>query len=60
MLTKTCDKFLHPALLEAIFIAPFVLPNFNAQLAALRLMIIVALTWDMTGRCAGHVRQSLR
>ena len=34
--------------------APFLFPNYGAQLAALWLMIIVALTWDMTGGQMGY------
>jgi len=44
----------HAVLLAAIFIAPFALPEFRTQLATLWLMIIVALTWDMTGGQMGY------
>ena len=33
---------------------PFVMPDFRTQLATLWLMIIVALTWDMTGGQMGY------
>ncbi len=35
-------------------IAPFILPDFKTQLATLWLMIIVAITWDMTGGQMGY------
>ncbi len=41
-------------LLALIFIAPFVFPAYGTQLATLWLMIIVALTWDMTGGQMGY------
>lgn len=44
----------HLVLLAVILAAPFLLPGFRTQLAALWLMIIVALTWDMTGGQMGY------
>jgi len=44
----------HGILLAVIFVAPFLLPEFRTQLATLWLMIIVALTWDMTGGQMGY------
>ena len=41
-------------LLVAMVAAPFVFPDFRTQLATLWLMIIVALTWDMTGGQMGY------
>ncbi len=41
-------------LLVIIFAAPFLFPDFRTQLATLWLMIIVALTWDMTGGQMGY------
>jgi len=41
-------------LLAIIFSAPFVLPDYRVQMTALWLMIIVALTWDMTGGQMGY------
>ena len=41
-------------ILAATFIAPFLFPNFGTQLATMWLMIIVALTWDMTGGQMGY------
>ena len=35
-------------------LAPFIMPDFKTQLATLWLMIIVALTWDMTGGQMGY------
>ncbi len=35
-------------------VLPFVMPDFRSQLATLWLMIIVALTWDMTGGQMGY------
>ena len=41
-------------LLAFIVVAPFMFPDFKTQLATLWLMIIVALTWDMTGGQMGY------
>ena len=41
-------------ILAVTFLSPFVFPNFGTQLATLWLMIIVALTWDMTGGQMGY------
>ena len=41
-------------LIVIILLAPFVLPDFKTQLATLWLMIIVAITWDMTGGQMGY------
>ncbi len=41
-------------LIAFILIAPFILPDFKTQLATLWLMIIVAITWDMTGGQMGY------
>lgn len=46
--------FFYLVLLAIIFAAPFLFPNFKTQLATLWLMIIVALTWDMTGGQMGY------
>lgn len=40
--------------LAAIVVAPYYFPDYRTQLAALWLMIIVALTWDMTGGQMGY------
>lgn len=40
---------LYAAILAVTILAPFLFPTFGTQLATLWLMIIVALTWDMTG-----------
>ena len=45
---------LYAILLVVIIAAPFVFPNYGVQLATLWLMIIVALTWDMTGGQMGY------
>ena len=45
---------LYAAILAFTFIAPFAFPAFGTQLATLWLMIIVALTWDMTGGQMGY------
>ena len=45
---------LYSAVLAISFLAPFVFPDFGTQLATLWLMIIVALTWDMTGGQMGY------
>ena len=45
---------LYAVLCAAIIVAPFALPDFRTQLATLWLMIIVALTWDMTGGQMGY------
>lgn len=41
-------------LVATILVAPFLLPDYRTQLATLWLMIIVALTWDMTGGQMGY------
>ena len=48
------QSLLHGGLLLVIVAAPFLLPDFRTQLATLWLMIIVALTWDMTGGQMGY------
>jgi branched-chain amino acid transport system permease protein len=45
---------LYSAILAFSIVAPFVFPTFGTQLATLWLMIIVALTWDMTGGQMGY------
>jgi len=41
-------------LLAIIFAAPYLFPDFRTQLATLWLMIVVAMTWDMTGGQMGY------
>jgi len=50
----TRKQFSYLLLLAVIIAAPFVFPSFGTQLATLWLMIIVALTWDMTGGQMGY------
>jgi branched-chain amino acid transport system permease protein len=51
----TPGKFVFYAVLLALTVAsPFLFPDFRTQLATLWLMIIVALTWDMTGGQMGY------
>ena len=45
---------LYSAILAITLVAPFALPAYGTQLATLWLMIIVALTWDMTGGQMGY------
>ena len=45
---------LYVALLVLIVAAPFLFPDYKTQLATLWLMIIVSLTWDMTGGQMGY------
>ena len=45
---------LYGVLLALIVAAPFLLPDYKTQLATLWLMIIVAMTWDMTGGQMGY------
>jgi len=45
---------LYSLILAFTFVAPFAFPNFGTQLATLWLMIIVAMTWDMTGGQMGY------
>ena len=47
-------KVLYAAILAVSILAPFVFPDFGTQLATLWLMIIVAVTWDMTGGQMGY------
>ncbi|MXZ80925.1 MAG: branched-chain amino acid ABC transporter permease [Gammaproteobacteria bacterium] len=51
---KTRKLILYGAALLFTLLAPFVMPDFKTQLATLWLMIIVALTWDMTGGQMGY------
>lgn len=44
----------YAALLVFTVLAPYLLPDFKTQLATLWLMIIVAITWDMTGGQMGY------
>ena len=46
--------YLYCALIAFIVVAPFAFPDFKTQLATVWLMIIVALTWDMTGGQMGY------
>ncbi len=51
----TMRKFgVYGALLALTLVAPFLFPAFKTQLATLWLMIIVALSWDMTGGQMGY------
>ncbi len=45
---------LYAGLIIASIIAPFLFPAFGTQLATLWLMVIVALTWDITGGQMGY------
>ena len=45
---------LYVALIAFTVLSPFLFPDFRTQLATLWLMIIVALTWDMTGGQMGY------
>ena len=45
---------LYAAILIFTVVAPFIFPNYGVQLATLWLMIIVAMTWDMTGGQMGY------
>ena len=45
---------LYALILAFTFISPFAFPAYGTQLATLWLMIIVALTWDMTGGQMGY------
>ncbi|MGA0342587.1 MAG: branched-chain amino acid ABC transporter permease [Arenicellales bacterium] len=44
----------YSALIIFMIIAPYVFPAFKTQLATIWLMIIVAMTWDMTGGQMGY------
>ncbi|MEM7563438.1 MAG: branched-chain amino acid ABC transporter permease [Pseudomonadota bacterium] len=45
---------LYVGIIAITLIAPFAFPDYGTQLATLWLMIIVALTWDMTGGQMGY------
>lgn len=45
---------LYIVLLAVTMVAPFIFPDFRTQLATLWLMIVVSLTWDMTGGQMGY------
>ncbi len=54
-MTMAQKKWLFYALIIAFTLfAPFIFPAFRTQLATLWLMIIVAVTWDMTGGQMGY------
>ena len=42
------------AIIVFTLVAPFLFPDFKTQLATLWLMIVVAMTWDMTGGQMGY------
>jgi len=44
----------YAVLIALTILAPFLFPDFRTQLATVWLMIIVALTWDMTGGQMGY------
>ena len=51
---KQKKVILYTGALLLTLVLPFVMPDFRSQLATLWLMIIVALTWDMTGGQMGY------
>ena len=51
---KIATVILYLAILLLTIAAPFLFPDYRTQLATLWLMIIVALTWDMTGGQMGY------
>ncbi len=51
---RTKRLIFYAALLAFTVLAPYLLPDFKTQLATLWLMIIVAITWDMTGGQMGY------
>ncbi len=51
---KRNKVILYSVILAVTVMAPFVFPAYGTQLATLWLMIIVALTWDMTGGQMGY------
>ncbi len=51
---NTKNIIFYVALLVLTAIAPFLFPDFRTQLATLWLMIVVAMTWDMTGGQMGY------
>ncbi len=55
MHTVNTKRFaLYGGLIAFTLLAPYILPDFKTQLATLWLMIIVAITWDMTGGQMGY------
>ncbi len=53
-LQRLPKPLLYGLLLAAILASPFLFPDYRTQLSALWLMIIVAMTWDMTGGQMGY------
>jgi len=51
---KSRKTLLYIGILVFTGVAPFLFPDFRTQLATLWLMIIVAVTWDMTGGQMGY------
>ncbi|MFT5006611.1 MAG: branched-chain amino acid transport system permease protein [Paracoccaceae bacterium] len=47
-------RTLYAVLLLLVVFSPFIFPDYRTQLATLWLMIILALTWDMTGGQMGY------
>ncbi len=45
---------IHVLLLTLVITAPFLLPDYRSSLSALWILIIVALTWDLTGGQMGY------
>ncbi len=45
---------IHIVLLALVIAAPFLLPDYRSSLSALWILIIVALTWDLTGGQMGY------
>ncbi len=50
----TRKTLFYAVILLITLLAPFLFPDFRTQLATLWLMIIVAMTWDMTGGQMGY------
>ena len=51
---KKNKTILYSLILTFTIVAPFAFPDYGTQLATLWLMIIVAITWDMTGGQMGY------
>ncbi len=54
MMSSAGKSAFYTAILAFTIAAPFLFPDYKTQLATLWLMIIVAMTWDMTGGQMGY------
>ena len=54
MSARTLDFSVYAVLIAFALAAPFVFPNYTSQVAVMWLMVLMAVTWDMTGGQMGY------